>query len=100
MSAKPLRTMPKRASAERCLRPLGATIIMVTPARKTANRSGEGRIVAYRLRKDNPEVTVITGFYLSPGIADRPTAKLSHRHYRKPRRRYPPRRCLRRQRQS
>src|SRR5262249_1063888 len=44
MAAKPLRTVRKRASAERCLRPLGATSAMVTPDRKTAHRFGEGRI--------------------------------------------------------
>src|SRR3989454_1571571 len=54
MVAKPLRTKRKRASAERCLRPLGATIAMTTPDRKTSNCSGEGRIVACRFTKSQP----------------------------------------------
>src|SRR5712692_6339213 len=51
MAAKPLRTKPKRASAERCLRPLGATIAMATPDRKTSHYSGKERIVAWRFTK-------------------------------------------------
>src|SRR2546426_12682632 len=54
MVAKPLRTKRKRASAERCLRPLGATIAMTTLDRKTSNCSGEGRIVACRFTKSQP----------------------------------------------
>src|SRR6516164_7838794 len=34
MSAKPLRTKPKRASAERCLRALGATMAIGNPSRE------------------------------------------------------------------
>src|SRR6266705_3981756 len=54
MVAKPLRTKRKRASAERCLRPLGATIAMTTPDRKTSNHSGEVCIVAWRFTKRQP----------------------------------------------
>src|SRR2546428_11565586 len=54
MVAKPLRTKPKRASAERCLRPLGATIAMATPDRKTSNHSGELCMGAWRFTKRQP----------------------------------------------
>src|SRR5712691_5929839 len=51
MLAKPLRTKRKRASAERCVRPLGAMIAMATPIVKTSERSSEGRIFASRFTK-------------------------------------------------
>src|SRR6266446_3557537 len=54
MVAKPLRIKPKSASAERCLRPLGATIAMATPDRKTSNHPGEERIVAWKFTKRQP----------------------------------------------
>src|SRR5262245_28717991 len=54
MVSKLLRTRRKRASAERCLRPLGATIAIATPDRKTSNHSGEARIVAWRFTKRQP----------------------------------------------
>src|SRR5713101_6300899 len=51
MLAKPLRTKRQRASAERCVRPLGAMIAMATPIVKTSERSSEGRIFASRFTK-------------------------------------------------
>src|SRR2546427_5109391 len=69
MVAKPLRTKPKSASAERCLRSLGATIDMATPDMETSNCPVRGVLSHGGLRKGNQEVAVITGFYRSPGIA-------------------------------
>src|SRR5918995_119893 len=54
MVAKPLRTKPKSASAERCLRSLGATRDIATPDMETSNYSCEGRIVAWRFTKRQP----------------------------------------------
>src|SRR6266705_6230405 len=54
MVAKPLRTKPKSASADRCLRSLGATIDMATPDMETSNCSCERRIVAWRFTKRQP----------------------------------------------
>src|SRR5215813_10570903 len=71
MAAKPLRTIRKRASAERCLRSLGATSAMVTPDRKTAHRFVRGGLWHRCLRKDQLESPEFTGFYLPPGIAVR-----------------------------
>src|SRR5438445_930341 len=51
MLAKPLRTKRQRASAERCVRPLGAMIAMATPIVKTSELSSEGRIFASRFTK-------------------------------------------------
>src|SRR5215467_13355729 len=70
MAAKPLRTIRKRASAERCLRSLGATSAMVTPDRKTAHRFVRGGLWHRCLRKDQLESPEFTGFYLPPGIAE------------------------------
>src|SRR2546428_10224580 len=70
MVAKPLRTKPKSASAERCLRSLGATIDMATPDMETSNCPVRGVLSHGGLRKGNQEVAVITGFYRSPGIAE------------------------------
>src|SRR5438094_6403615 len=75
MVAKPLRTKPKSASAERCLRSLGATIDMATPDMETSNCPVRGVLSHGGLRKGNQEVAVITGFYRSPGIADRLRSK-------------------------
>src|SRR5215510_5456043 len=49
MCAKPFRTKRKRASAERCLRILGATVDMGNPITSTCNRSRQGyfRIEVY-----------------------------------------------------
>src|SRR5712691_4302296 len=69
MWSKPVCTSRKSASAERCLRPLGATIAMATPDRKTSRCSDEGLLSHRGLRKDIQEGRVITGFYRSPGIA-------------------------------
>src|SRR2546430_15294862 len=71
MVATPLRTKPKSASAERCLRSLGATIDMATPDMETSNCPVRGVLSHGGLRKGNQEVAVITGFYRSPGIAER-----------------------------
>src|SRR5712692_6517466 len=54
MAAKPRRIKPKSASADRCLRSLGATIVMGTPDRKTLNRSGEECIVSSKFTKNQP----------------------------------------------
>src|SRR6478735_8014916 len=54
MAAKPLRTKPKSASAERCLRALGATRDMATPDMETSNCACEGCIVAWRFTKRQP----------------------------------------------
>src|SRR5436853_6408779 len=51
MLAKPLRTKRQRASAERCVRPLGAMIAMATPIVKASERSSAGRIFASRFTK-------------------------------------------------
>src|SRR5216684_5778119 len=70
MLAKPFRTKRKSASAERCLRPLGATIDITPPHVKAVNRVSVRGILSHGgLRKDNPDIKVITGFYRSPGIA-------------------------------
>src|SRR3989442_1231837 len=80
MWSKPVCTSRKSASAERCLRPLGATIAMATPDRKTARYSNEGLLSHRSLRKDTQEGTVITRFCRSPGIADLLTAWLPQLH--------------------
>src|SRR5215218_1914471 len=54
MVVKPLRTKPKSASAERCLRSLGATIDMATLDMETSKCSCEGCIVAWRVTKRQP----------------------------------------------
>src|SRR5256885_5468062 len=54
MSAKPLRTRSKSASAERCLRPLGATIDMATPDPKTSNGFSVQGIFAWGFAKRQP----------------------------------------------
>src|SRR5467141_997962 len=72
MLAKPFRTKRKSASAERCLRPLGATIDIAPPHVKAVHRVSVRGILSHGgLRKDNPDIKVITGFYRSPGIAAR-----------------------------
>src|SRR5467141_1756665 len=71
MLAKPFRTKRKSASAERCLRPLGATIDIAPPHVKAVHRVSVRGILSHGgLRKDNPDIKVITGFYRSPGIAE------------------------------
>src|SRR5215831_17353816 len=79
MAAKPLRTIRKRASAERCLRSLGATSAMVPPDRKTAHRFVRGGLWHRCLRKDQLESPEFTGFYLPPGIAGLHEQSRSHR---------------------
>src|SRR6267143_193633 len=70
MLAKPFRTKRKSASAERCLRPLGATIDIAPPHVKAINKVSVRGILSHGgLRKDNPDIKVMTGFYRSPGIA-------------------------------
>src|SRR5262249_11690876 len=70
MAAKPLRTMLNRASAERCLRSLGATSAMVTPTARPHIVSVRGVLLHRCLRKDNPERPLFTGFYPSPGMVE------------------------------
>src|SRR5712691_4584168 len=54
MVAKPLRTKLKRASAERYLRPLGATMDMTPPTMRTSNRFSEEGIFALMFTKRQP----------------------------------------------
>src|SRR5882672_3496349 len=51
MLAKLLRTKPKSASADRCLRPLGATMDMTPPTMRTSNRFSEKGIFALMFTK-------------------------------------------------
>src|SRR5215467_15557329 len=69
MAANPLRTTLNRASAERCLRSLGATSAMATPTGRPQIVSVRDVLLHRCLRKDNPESPVFPGFYTSPGIA-------------------------------
>src|SRR6266496_4036757 len=69
MRAKPFRTKRKSASAERCLRPWGAAIDIVTPTCRKPMISVRGTLSHGGLRKGNPDSQVMTGFYRSPGIA-------------------------------
>src|SRR5712691_9046026 len=69
MLAKSLRTKRKSASAERCVRPLGATIDMATPDIRTSNHSSERGIFALMFTKRQPGFAGVTGFCHSPGIA-------------------------------
>src|SRR5215510_1957069 len=69
MDAKPFRTKPKRASAERCFRALGATLDMRTPITSTCNRSRQGVFSHRCLRKARTADPVITGLGGSAGIA-------------------------------
>src|SRR3954451_11212705 len=70
MVAKPLRTKRKSASAERCLRALGATMDMGPPITRTSHRSSQGVFSHRCLRKASAANTVITGLEGSAGIAD------------------------------
>src|SRR5215471_18047431 len=70
MRVKPFRTKRKSASAERCLRPLGAAIDIVTPTCRKQMISVRGTLLHGGLRKGNPDSQVMIGFYRSPGIAD------------------------------
>src|SRR5437762_3013950 len=72
MVAKPLRTKRKSASAERCLRALGATMDMGPPITRTSHRSSQGVCSHRCLRKASAANTVITGLEGSAGIADEP----------------------------
>src|SRR5216683_6192111 len=71
MVAKPLRTKWKSASAERCLRSLGATMAMGDPITRTSKRSSQGVFSHRCLRKASAANTVIIGLEGSAGIADR-----------------------------
>src|SRR2546430_16280196 len=70
MVAKPLRTKGKSASAERCLRALGATMAMGNPITRTSHRSSPGVFSHQCLRKASAADTVITGLGGSAGIAE------------------------------
>src|SRR6266571_1226872 len=67
--AKPLCTKRKSASAERCLRPCGATMDMENPITRRSNRSSQGVFSHRCLRKASSADTVITGLGGSSGIA-------------------------------
>ena len=69
MVAKPLRTKWKSASAERCLRSLGATMDMGNPITRTSQRSSQGVFSHQCLRKASSSDPVITGLGGSAGIA-------------------------------
>src|SRR5256714_13620381 len=69
MVAKPLRTKRKSASAERCVRALGATMDMGPPITRTSHRSSQGVFSHRCLRKASAANTVITGLEGSAGIA-------------------------------
>src|SRR5438132_9184099 len=71
MVAKPLRTKWKSASAERCLRALGATMDMGNPITRTSQRSSQGVFSHQCLRKASSADPVIKGLGGSAGIADR-----------------------------
>src|SRR5207253_2475763 len=60
----------KSASAERCLRALGATMAMGNPITRTSHRSSPGVFSHQCLRKASAADTVITGLGGSAGIAD------------------------------
>src|SRR2546421_3548535 len=70
MVAKPLRTKRKSASAERCVRALGATMDMGSPITRTTHRSSQGVFSHRCLRKASAANTVITGLEGSTGIAE------------------------------
>src|SRR5216683_4240416 len=70
MVAKPLRTKWKSASAERCLRSLGATMDMGNPITRTSKRSSQGVFSHQCLRKASSADPVITGLGGSAGIAE------------------------------
>src|SRR6266851_721516 len=70
--AKRRRTKPKSASAERCLRSLGAIKPISTPKITTSKRSivsVRGRLSHGGLRKANCDIGVVTGVRGLPGIA-------------------------------
>ena len=67
--AKPLRTKWKSASAERCLRSLGATMDIGNPITRTSKRSSQGVFSHQCLRKASAADPVITGLGGSAGIA-------------------------------
>src|SRR5438874_10701996 len=69
MVAKPLRTKRKSASAERCVRALGATMDMGPPITRTSHRSSQGVFSHRCLRKASAANTVITRLEGSTGIA-------------------------------
>src|SRR5712692_11520013 len=70
--AKRLRTKPKSASAERCLRSLGAMKPISTPKMTTSKReivSVRGGLSHGGLRKSSCDIGVFTGVRCLPGIA-------------------------------
>ena len=67
--AKPLCTKQKRASADRCCRPCGATMDRTPPGMRPSNRFCEGAFSHSPLRKGNGNVEVVIGFCHPPGIA-------------------------------
>src|SRR5438105_2776300 len=69
MVAKPLRTKRKSASAERCLRALGATMDRGNPLTRTSHRSSQEVFSHQCLRKASSADPVITGLEGSAGIA-------------------------------
>ena len=67
--AHPWRTKRTRASAARGVRPWGAPLALGTPRRRAHRIAGRASLSHGGLRKGNPDSTVMTGFYRSPGIA-------------------------------
>src|SRR4029434_4716563 len=68
MWAKPVCTNRKSASAERCLRALGATLAMGIPVMRRSQRSSQGLFSHQCLRKAMAADPVRTGLAGSAGI--------------------------------
>src|SRR5262249_49869462 len=69
MWSKPVCTNRKSASAERCLRALGATLAMGIPVMRRSKRSRQGVLSHQCLRKASAADPVSTGLAGSAGMA-------------------------------
>src|SRR5947207_5794349 len=69
MWSKPVYTNRKRASAERCLRALGATLAMGIPVMRRSKHSRQGVFSHQGLRKASAADPVNTGLAGSAGMA-------------------------------
>src|SRR5215813_13700654 len=70
MWSKPVCTNRKSASAERCLRALGATLAMGIPVMRRSKHSRQGVFSHQGLRKASAADPVNTGLAGSTGMAD------------------------------
>src|SRR5438067_5975693 len=70
MWSKPVYTNRKSASAERCLRALGATLAMGIPVMRRSKHSRQGVFSHQGLRKASAADPVNTGLAGSAGMAD------------------------------